>query len=87
VDVIAAGDIAERFAPVAVTNPFGPLVRGELEGLPKFRPRAFARSSQQTLRWRKQDLRFFRPTRVFSCQEYGVLIMVKKTMGDGAALL
>jgi RNA polymerase primary sigma factor len=31
------------------------LVRGELEGLPKFRPRAFARSSQQTRRWSKGD--------------------------------
>jgi hypothetical protein len=54
-DVVAANDVAERFAPVAATNPLGPLVRGELEGLPKFRPRAFARSSQQTRRWRKTD--------------------------------
>ena len=37
----------------------GPLVRGELEGLPKFRPRAFARSSQQTRRWREMDSNYW----------------------------
>jgi hypothetical protein len=30
VDVVATGDVAERFAPVAAANRFAPLVRGEL---------------------------------------------------------
>jgi hypothetical protein len=31
VDVVAAGDVAERFAPVAAAYGLAPLVRGELE--------------------------------------------------------
>ena len=30
-DVVAAGDVAERFTPVAPANRLAPLVRGELE--------------------------------------------------------
>jgi hypothetical protein len=45
VDVVAASDVAECFAPVAAANRFAPLVRGELErsaqALPaRLRPRA-----------------------------------------------
>ena len=32
VDVVAPGDVAERFAPVAAANRLAALVRGELEG-------------------------------------------------------
>jgi hypothetical protein len=32
VDVVAASDVAERFAPIAAANRLAPLVRGELKG-------------------------------------------------------
>jgi hypothetical protein len=32
VDVVAAGDVAERFVPVATASRLAPMMRGELEG-------------------------------------------------------
>jgi hypothetical protein len=41
VDVVAAGDFAKWFAPVAAANRLAPLVRGKLEGAAQALPTRF----------------------------------------------
>ena len=51
-DVVIAGDVAERFASVASTNRFAALVRGQFEGAAQALPRALARSRPSLVRAR-----------------------------------